>query len=231
MKYVKMFALAAVAVTALVAVAASSASASAKVCSTATTAHTPTTACTAGHGWVYQGKISAKLKTGTNAVLKATTGGGFVTSTVTCTGSESEGEVTNGTTGTGKLTKLTFTGCSSSSCSGAGGVTASSTASAATPWAATATTTIPGTENGNGIMDVSNATGQFTCDTGIFGHVTCKYEVSTAQPHVTGSDTEPLIVANAIILTTEPNQNSLCGAHASWTATYKVTTPSSLWVE
>jgi hypothetical protein len=224
MKHVKIIGLAALAVMAFMAVAASSASASAKVCSTEGTG----TACEAGHGKVYNGTIKATVLS-PGAVLTATNSSGVSVATVTCTGSEAEGQVTNGATGTGNITKLTFTGCSSPSCET---VTASSSASAASPWPATATTTIPGTSNTNGIMDVTNPTGSFVCRQ-FFIPVTCKFKTSSAQVHITGSDSPEgaRMVATNVALSIEEGPESLCGAKADWSATYKVVTPKTLMIE
>jgi hypothetical protein len=224
MKYVKVFGVAALAAFALMAVVAASASANAKVCSTEGTG----VACAAGHGKVYKGIIKATVLA-PGAVLTATNSSGVSVSTVTCTGSEAEGEVTNGETGTGKITKLTFTGCSSPSCET---VTASSSASAASPWAATATTTIPGTSNTNGIMDVTNPTGSFVCRQ-FFIPVTCKFKATTAQVHITGSDVSEgaRMVATNVALSIEEGPESLCGAKADWSATYKVVTPKTIMIE
>lgn len=232
MKYAKMVCLVAVAAMALMAVVASSASANAKVCSTVTTnppnTEQPTVNCKANHGVVYSGKVVATLEAGTSALLKATRTSGETVTELTCTSSESEGSV-NGTTGTGSITKLTFGGCSSPLCPN--GVSASTTASAGSPWAATATTTIAGTENTNGILDVSNPTGQFDC-IDLFGvHHICKYTVATASPHITGSHTNPTLKATNIQLNLHEGSTLFCGNHASWNAAYKITTPSSLIIE
>jgi hypothetical protein len=224
MKLVKAFCLAAMAALALTAVIAASASANAKVCSTGAAG----AACKAGHGNVYKGVVKGSVLS-PGAVLTATNSSGTSVATVTCTGSEAEGEITNGETGTGKITKLTFTSCSSPSCET---VTASSSASAATPWTATASTTIAGTENTNGIMTVSNATGSFICRQ-FFVPVTCRFTATSAKVHITGSDVSEgaRMVANNIPLAIEEGPESLCGAKADWTATYKITTPKTVMIE
>jgi hypothetical protein len=224
MKLVKVFGLAAMTAMALMAVIAASAAANARVCSTEGTG----TACAAGHGKVYSGTIRATVLS-PGAILTATNSSGTSVSTVTCTGSEAEGTVTNGSTGTGQITKLTFTGCSSPSCET---VTASSSASTGSPWPATATTTIPGTSNTNGIMDVTNPTGSFICRQ-FFIPVTCKFKAASAQVHITGSDVSEgaRMVATNVPLSIEEGPESLCGAKADWSATYKVVTPKTLMIE
>lgn len=221
MKYLRIIGLAALAAMALTAFAASSASA-AKVCSTSGTG----AACGAGHGNVYSGAIVGK-NVG-NVVLKVTNSSGSVINTVTCTESEAAGEVTNGETGAGKLTKQTFGGCTSNVC---GATTASTTASTTNPWASSVRTEIEGTENTNGIMTVEGVTGSFTCK--FFGiPVTCKYSTAKAEVKVDGSDTEPKITASNVALTLEEGGNeSVCGKAGDWTGNYNITTPTSLFIE
>jgi hypothetical protein len=217
MKYVKMLGLAALAAMAVMAVGAASASASAKVCSTTSVGGV---ACKAGHGTVYKGKIVAKVNA-TGAVLTATNPDN---TTVKCTESTAEGEITNGETGTGKITKLTFGTCSSSFCFG------TMTATSPAGWPATATTTIPGTENTNGIMDVTinGFAGKFSCT---FPETVCEYSAAVPQLHVTGSDNAPVITATNIKLTKIAGPEFTCGKEGDWSGTYNVSTPSSLFIE
>src|SRR3954454_18170493 len=183
MKYLKIIGLTAFAAMALMAVGASSASA-AKVCST--TAGSPAgAACKAGHGNVYNGPIVAK-NVG-NVILTVFNASNEDINTVTCTGSEAGGSITNGETGVGNLTKLTFTGCSSNICSS---VSATTTASTTNPWSSSVRTDVEGVENTNGIMTTNNVTGQFIC-TFLGFPVTCKYEAASAETTVDGHDTEP----------------------------------------
>jgi hypothetical protein len=227
MKYLKLIGLAALAVTALMAIGASSASANAKVCSTVTTnppnTEQPTVACKSGHGVVYSGEIHA-----VNVGIVKLTATEPDNTTVECTTSTSQGTV-NGTTGSGTITTLTFSGCSSGFCSAVGGHIV---ASAPGGWSATATTEITGTENTNGIMDVTingNA-GKFECIGG-FVTTTCEYSATTPTMKIDGSDTEPKLTATNIPLTKTLGPESTCGKKADWTGTYKVTTPSSLFIE
>lgn len=219
MKYLKLIVLAALAAMALMATAASPASA-ATVCSTAGTGES----CGGSHGKIYTGPIVAK-NVG-NVVLTVTNSESKVINTVTCTSSEAGGSITNGETGEGDLTKLTFTSCSSTLCSS---VSASTTASTSNPWASSVRTDSEVVDT-NGIMTTNNVTGQFTC-TFLGFPVTCKYKASAAETTVDGSDTEPKITANNVTLENDGNTNtSVCGTDGDWTGTYKITTPSSLFI-
>jgi hypothetical protein len=221
MKYVKMLGLAALAATALVAVMAASASANAKVCSTQN--GNPIGAdCKAGHGKVYNGPVSASLTPGTGG---ATFAEGPIH--VACSTSSASGTITNGATGTGNITSVTFAGCSSI----LGPCTWSASASAANPFPAT-TTTHGLVEDTRGWMDVSNITLQHTC----IG-ITCKYDkpISSSEITLDGSD-----VAGAarltvnVLLTLETGQPGFCGTAGDplrWTATYTINTPSTLMIE
>jgi hypothetical protein len=220
MRYVKMLGLAALAATALVAVMAASASANARVCST-TNGNPVGANCEAGHGKIYNGPIGVSLTPGTGGVDLS----GAIT--VNCGTSNVSGTFTNGATGTGQITSWTFSGCSSI----LGSCTASTTASAANPWPVTWTTD---GEVGStrGWLDLSNATGQFTC-----AGVTCKYDKPVSNNEITldGSD-----VAGGARLTIdmhwtlEPGQPSPCGHVGSpftLEGTYTVISPSTLMVE
>ena len=213
-------------------VIAASASANATMCSTdqndGNNEHAPLTACPGGPAgsFVYSGKIKATVTYPPGAVFKATDADGTTRSTRTCTTSTGEGTV-NGTTGTGSLTSFTFSTCSAPQCPS--GVTATTTASASNPWPVTATTTEASKASGNGTVDVKNFTWQFDCN--VFGlHAICRYENAEAQLDFDGSDTAPELSANTLLLMSEAGSSSLCGQHASWTATYRITRPASLWV-
>jgi hypothetical protein len=197
---------------------ATSASASAKVCSTAGAGP----ACKAGHGKVYNGKLVGKL-TG-NFVLTSTSSTGEKLATITCASSELEGEITNGEIGTGKITKLLWSTCSTPSCFGA--TTFSASVSAANPWAATATTTTPGVET-NGILDVTGVTDAFICSSPLF---TCKYKAAVSQFHITSSDASPTMSMN-VVTEREEGPEAPCGVKADQSATYNITTPTSLFIE
>jgi hypothetical protein len=219
MKYAKMMGLAVLAITAFMAISVASASAKGQVCSTAGTG----TACAGTHGKQYTGKIVAS-NIG-NVVLHTYSDAAHTVNknTTTCTSSVAEGEVTNGATGTGKITKQTFAGCSSEACPGSP-VDASTTATTAAPWPATATTG----SGGNGTMDVTDPTGTFTCT--IFGFpFSCGFTTAKAEVTVDGSHTEPRLTANVTMIR-HVGSVELCGTGARWTGTYKVTTPTSLWI-
>jgi hypothetical protein len=217
-KYRRAFLLAALAVTAFMAISASAASAKAVVCSTAGTG----TACAGSHGKQYTGKFVASnvgsivLHTYSDAAHTVNK------NTTTCIGSVIEGEVT-GSTGTGKITRLTTTGCSSEACPGS---TAhdSSTATTAAPWPATFTTG----SGGNGSVDITDPTKTFTCT--VFGFpFTCGYTTSSANMTVDGNHTAPILTANVTMIR-HVGSPELCGTGARWTGTYKVTTPVSFGI-
>jgi hypothetical protein len=222
MKYIKVIGLAAIAILAMMAVVAASASANAKVCSTSGVGP----ACGAGHGNEYTGTVEASLTPGKSATLTATNSSGSSVSTVTCTSSVVKGSVTNSSTGTGQITSMTFANCSSAACTK---VTASTTASAAVPWHVTMTTTVPGTVNTNGIMDVSKVKGKFVCEGSIFGNVTCEYEAATASAHVKGGEPAEVTATN-IPLTRTAGIAFLCGEVGDWSGEYVVTNPKSVFI-
>jgi hypothetical protein len=217
MKYMKMLGLVTLAVTAMMAVIATSASASARVCSTSGTG----AACEGtSHGKVYTGALSASLAAGTNAVLTGSI-------TVTCKKSTASGKITNGETGTGNIESVTFTECTAGIL---GACTASTKASAASPFPATATTDELKTST-NGWLDVSKITAEFTC----VGQ-TCKYEKSASTNEITidGSDNVTAKLTMNLKLTLEPKQPELCGPEDTtytWEATYTVTTPGNVIIE
>ncbi len=211
--YAKMLGLAAVAALALMAVVGvSSAAASAKVCSTTGTG----AACAAGHGNEYTTQKFTGTTTGTRtAVLNS----GF--NVVTCH-SHIEGEITHG--GAGKITSLTFSHCINDSLFGAS-CTATATASAASPWNGTAVAE----GGGNGRLEVTSpVTGQFSC----IG-TTCRYKAANAgtkgEIKVTGGETAT-VTATKVPLTLEEPSSEACSATATWSGTYSVITPDSLWL-
>lgn len=221
MKYVQSVGLAALAVLSTAAIATSSASA-ATICSTAGTG----TACKSGHGNQYTGSILGSNEG--NNIFSVKNEGGEVINTLTATSSTIGGTITNSGEGTGDITKLTFSGVNSSICTDTPVVT--TTASTTSPWPFTVSTD-GATENTNGIMTISNIGMQFTC-TFLTMPSTCKYTAATAQLTIDGSDTAPRLTATNVVLTGAPNQPSfVCGSSLAWNGTYKVTTPSSLFVE
>jgi len=221
MKYLKLIGLTALAALALTAIMATSASA-AIVCSTTGTG----AACGAGHGKVYTGSIVSKNSG--NVVFSVTNAEGKVINTITSTTSELAGEVTNGDTGVGKITKLTLTGVTASICTS---VSATSSASTTNPWPLSVTTEVGGSQNTNGTMTIEHFTWTFSCDFLGFS-VTCKYARPKVQVKVAGSDTEPTIIASNVLAELESGNNAaVCGLKADWTGTYKITTPASLFIE
>jgi hypothetical protein len=220
MQHIKTIALAALATLALAAFAASSASA-ATICSTAGTG----TACKSGHGNQYSGSIVAS--NAGNVIFSFTNAEGKVINTVASTSSVIEGKITNSEEGIGDITKLTFSGVSSGTCSS---VAFTTTASATNPWAISVSAD-GGTEDTNGILTIKGVSISFTC-TFLGFPVTCKSSASTSEMTIDGSDTEPKITANNVLLAGEAGNNaSVCGTSVDWSATYKITTPSSLFVE
>lgn len=211
----------------LLGLAASSASAGAKVCSTAEGTHSPKTACLSGHGWVYSGKFLTKGETG----WTVTTAGGGDILTVTAN-SEIEGEI-NGTTGTGKITKLLMTKASSPGCPS--GVTATTNASGTSPYHVTVTTDEI-FENTNGLLDITTPVGYaaptFKIDCNILGvHTLCTWRTETASLTIDGSDTAPRLTAKTISMQRVEGPENFCGTTLDWIANEQFTTPSSLFIE
>lgn len=219
MKYLKIIGLAALADMALATLAASSASA-AKICSTAGTG----TACGTGHGAVYNGPLVGKNSG--NVVFKWTNTKGEVTNTVTATGSEIAGEVTSGETGVGKITKMVVSGVSSTLCSS---VTLATSASTANPWPFAVATELA-TENTNGIISWEGTTWTYSC-TYLGLPVTCKYRAAKLEGKLDGSDTAPKLTISQATLEKEEGNETVCGAKEDFTATYNITTPTSLFIE
>jgi hypothetical protein len=221
MKYMKMLGLAAVAALALMAVVgAGTASAAAVVCST--TGETANATCTtAGSKQVKNGQaIDATLKPGTVAELTSTF------DNVKCSTSTVAGQVTNGGTGAGDIESMTFSSCTDSF---GGTCTADTSASSANKWPATTTAHQNNAEtgekhDGNGTMTVTNITGKFSCPIG-----TCRYTASSATTTVTGGE-PATVTATKVSLNREEVSSFGCSATATWSGTYTVTTPNSLWL-
>jgi hypothetical protein len=213
MKKLSMFGLAAIAALALMAVIGASA-ASAKVCSTSGTGES----CGTGHGNLYTGKIVATLSTPSVARLVS----GFIT--VTCGESTVEGEITNASTGTGDITKMTFGDCHSNLNTTSGSCTASTSASSTNKWpASVAVTTAP-----NGTMTVENITGTFVCNA-LGSTSTCHYEAAKASVAVNGGEPATVVATN-VGLAREGTNSASCSASATWSGTYTVTTPTSIFI-
>jgi hypothetical protein len=227
MKIVRTLILVALGALGLLGLAASSASAGAKVCSTSEGTHSPKTACLSGHGFVYSGKFLTKGETG----WTVTTAGGGDILTVTAN-TEIEGEI-NGTTGTGRITKLLMIKAASASCPS--GVTATTNASAVSPYHVTATTDEI-FENTNGRLDITTPVGYaaptFKLDCNVFGiHTICTWKTSTATLTIDGSDTAPRLTATNVSLARVEGPESTCGSNLDWIANEQFSTPSSLFIE
>lgn len=201
MKYIKICTSTALLSLALLA-AVTSGSAVAKNCSTAGTG----AACGAGHGNVYTGAGKA-------TALNTTLTSGFIT--VTCTESHITFEVIF-------PPGIFVVGIHTTNCHDSSGnaCTASASASSTNKWEGSTTAT----GSGNGTATISNVTGQFTCS-----GVTCKYKKASATTTVDGG--EPAKITANVSLEKDEGSSFLCSSTATWTGSYTVTTPSSLWVE
>lgn len=133
--------------------------------------------------------------------------------------------MTNPGAGTGQITKLTATGCTSVisnlPC------TFATSASVGNPWHLTATADA-GT-SGSGQWHISNVTTAYTCKVFSFDR-TCTYEASTATAHFFGSDSTPTIEMTGVALSKENPSDALCSATATVEGRYELTTPTSMWV-
>jgi hypothetical protein len=210
---------AALMVVAMMVFLAPSAFGSAKVCSTVGTGP----ACKAGHGNQYTGTISATVRAGTKLVSTLTNSAGNTIRTVECSGSVLSGKVNNSSTGTGEVTGMTFTGCTSAGCSEIKGL------SLGLPWAATATTKTPGVEETKAIVEASNSFTEFTAVClGI--EAKCKYEATTnAVEFTTGEPAKGEV--NKLPAIRVSGAEFICGVKEDLTGAYDVTTPTSLFIE
>jgi len=227
MKFAKTAFLLALAAMAAMSFVASAASANSTPC-TNDAAHQGETACAGSHGKHLKvgSEIVASLKAGTVAKLTITSTAGASVKSLECTTSTVRGNITS-TTGAGTISSLTFSNCSLAGCEDVTAFTPRT--GKAFPWAATATTgTAP-----NGTLAVSNVSGAFTakCPAIFIPHVECEYEAASATVAITGG-TPASVVATSVPLTRVFNTSSelICGATANWTATYTVSTPSSLFL-
>jgi hypothetical protein len=215
--YPKIIGVAALSVLALMGVATSSVSASAKVCSTSGTG----AECGGAHGKVFSGAFASR-NIG-NLSLVFTNSSGETLHTVTCIGSEASGEIAIGSTGTGRITRLSVANCTSSLC----GPLLLTAASSSTPWEFTMTTEAA-VSNTNGTMD-TNVKWAFSCT--VLGiPISCSYEAVNAPIKIAGSDSEPILTASNIGLQRVSGNEAWCGTKAHWNSTYKITTPTSLFV-
>jgi hypothetical protein len=184
----------------------STSAASAKICSTAGTG----VSCGTGHGNVYRGPISFALSEST-----ATLTSGFTN--ITCSASEGQGEVTNGESGVGNLTSLTFSGCKDNmgnSC------TETSSATNEAPWEFTTALNV----NTNGVVRIKKSTTEWSCIL-----YTCKYITGEYEGLVEGGETAS-IAFNKVIETKETGSSAFCSSTATLSGSYKIKTPDSLFI-
>jgi hypothetical protein len=210
MKHLKMLGLAVVAAAAFMAVIGAGTASATELCTTATTP------CS---GTMYQPgtRIDAMLETGTNAVLTTSI------TTVTCTASTVNGETTSTggattTAVTGKISGLTFTGCTRT-----GGE------------ACTVTSVALGNVSVTGGAASTTAKFNFNLTSKTSAHVVCGFFINctfytesatlAGQNQTTGM---PTIKAENIVLKKEPE--GICPETATWTAAYEVTEPTPLYV-
>lgn len=126
--------------------------------------------------------------------------------TFTCTGSSLSG--TLGSTGSGTITSITFTGCTSAS----GSCTISTTAATSTPWATALTYVSAG--SGAMVWTIPVNGISMTCTLGGIP-LTCKYSASSG---VQGSFTNPGDVAfNGVTM-----HGDTCGDTQTWGADYRL---------
>jgi hypothetical protein len=196
MKYVKMLGLTAVAAMALAAFAGAGTASATTVCTSGTT----TSPCLTGQT-PYSGKIVAKLKPGTKAVLKGSLN-------VECTESVVSG--TTNSKGEGKIESATF----------AGTCTTCPKVTSLTPWNAHAVTgTAP-----NGQLIVEKPVVHLEqC----FGFAKCTATASAVELEVIGGSPARVIAKEEPLTISGFG----CGTSGTWTAEYEVTTPSSLFLE
>ena len=215
MKHLKILGPAAVAALALMAaIGAASASANAVICSTEGTIVNASCTAAGSKQLPNPATFDATLKTGTVAELTSTF------DNVKCTSSTVKG-TTSGATGTGSIESMTFGGCTDSF---GGACTADTSASSTNKWPITATTTTAGVHNGNGVLHLGNITTKFSCPIG-----TCRYTASTATLHISGGETAT-ITGTKVPHTREEVSTFGCSAGLTWSGTYEVTSPDSLWV-
>jgi hypothetical protein len=207
MRYLKMLGLAAMATLALTALVGASTASGAKVCSTTGTGE-----------FCSSGRVVGSNTTYHETSLKLT-----ITSTfdVVICHSTMHLAITNGSTGTLQVDAMTFTSCVDSFGSNC---TAGSSASSTNRWAGT----VAASGGGNGTMTIENVTIQYTCP--IFGvNTTCIYSAVSGVGTFTGGEPAKF-TANSIAVTRESGSGGGCSEKATWSGTFTVETPSSLWL-
>jgi len=212
MHYLKVFSLSAIAALALIAVAGVGSASAATICSIEGTG----TSCGGSHGFHYSGTVHAATEAGKPAELTS----GF--DNVKCDSTVHMVEVN--TEGTAWVDALTFSNCVDSfghAC------TAKSNASSGNRWHAAAVTgTAP-----NGTLTVDNVNGQFTCPNPLKTSelVTCIYAAESATATVTGG-APAKVTATKVALARQAGSGPSCSATATWSGTYRVSAPSSLYL-
>jgi len=198
MKHVKMLSLAAVAAMALMAFVGAGTASATKLCSA------NENPCSAAHTYATGTTITSTLKSGTSAILE--TFGGLVRDT--CTGSEVSGKTSNesGTTISGSVSTLSFSGCS----------------------AKTSVLEQTGTLEIGSKGEVTAKGFRVTVE--ILGE-SCVYSAGTgtALGTLTGGSPATLTVSATVNINTKES-GANCATSSNWTATYTVTTPTSLFV-
>jgi hypothetical protein len=208
MKYIKMLGLSAVAAMALTAVGAGTASAS-KLCETTTN----TTTCAAGWHVSSGTVLGFSLKSGTTATLRDTSG--FLNDT--CTGSTvtgptaNTGSSTETVKGTVAIVNLTWSGCSHTTDTTAGGTLEIHQ--------------IAGTDNGTVTANGFRVTVLFPFN------ITCTFEtnsldIGTLTEGKTGTASPPTMDINAVVTSTSPT----CPETSKWEGTYVMTSPANTTV-
>jgi len=222
MKITKHLGVIGAALVALMVVGATSASASATIC-TNDVAHQDSALCEGSHGkHVKVGtQLSAALAPGTHASVTVTSSSGSTIRTVTLKKSTYSGKLTS-TTGGGQLESLTFSELESSGCSN---VTAKAPRAGKTfPWSGTFTKT-SGTD---GLLHVTSPSFLFTA-TCLGISATCEYEASSMTVTIKGGAPAQHVVSAATFHRIF-GAEFICGTFAHLTATYNISTPSSLFV-
>jgi hypothetical protein len=208
MKYIKMLGLAAVAAMALMAVGAGTASAT-KLCETTTN----TTTCAAGWHLPAGTTLGFSMKPGTSATFRDTSG--FLNAT--CTGSTitgptaTTGSSTETVKGTVPAANLTWSGCSQTTTTTAGGTLEIHH--------------ITGTDNGtvtaNGFRWTVLLPFNITCTVELNGS-----DIGTFTEGKTGTASPPTLDINAVVTSTNPG----CPTTQKWEATYVMTSPTNTTV-
>ncbi len=210
MKYVKMLGLAAVAAAALMAFVGASSASATVLCSEAGTGSPTGTTCPSGKAYGAGQEIHA-VNVG-NVKLDTTF------KTITCTGSTVKGTISGEGSATETVTgpegELTFTGCNCST------VKVLHAGTLEIHW-------IEGTHNGT-VTSSGNETTTI-CST-IFGNVHCTYTTNKTDVGTLAGGSTATLTASAHIPVNEAESDGICPEESTWTATYSVTTPDSLFV-